>query len=236
MMEGGTMDNAVIGEGTVIEPNVQIGFRYHPDCGPAWIGKHSILRGGTIIYGDVETGEYFQSGHYTVIRALVEIGDYCTVSNHSVLEGLIRLGDGVRIMSHVYVPSRTVMGYRVFIGPGAVFLNDKYPARSTKGRTPVGAVIEEDVVIGGGAVILPGVTIGKGSFIAAGALVNKDIPENSLVVGVPGSVRKLPSDLDMPGHQSFFQQKADLWHPAGPDPRTAHWPEHLGRAPLERKN
>ncbi len=228
-------ENAVIGEGNIIESNVQIGFRYHPECGPARIGKHGILRSGTIIYGDVEAGDYLQTGHYAVIRAIVEMGDYCTVCNHSVLEGLIRLGSGVRIMSHVYVPSRTVMGNRVFIGPGVVFLNDKYPARSTEGRTPVGAVVEDDVVIGGGAVILPGVTIGTGSFIAAGALVNRDVPARSLVVGVPGVVRNLPPEIDMPNSRRFSEQQLDLWHPIGPDPRKAHWPGHLGRAPLERQ-
>ena len=35
-------DNAQIGEGTLIEPDVHVGFRYHPDCGPARIGKHGI--------------------------------------------------------------------------------------------------------------------------------------------------------------------------------------------------
>ena len=72
---------------------------------------------GHDIYGDVRIGDFFQSGHYAVIRAKVEIGNYCTVLNHSALEGLIRFGDGVRIMSRVYVPSRTWFGNHVFVGP-----------------------------------------------------------------------------------------------------------------------
>jgi len=32
-------DNASIGEGTIVEANVTIGFRYHPDCGPARIAS-----------------------------------------------------------------------------------------------------------------------------------------------------------------------------------------------------
>ena len=90
-------DNATIGEGTIVEPDVAVGFRYHKDCGPARVGKDGILRKGTIIYGDVTIGDYFQSGHYVVIRAKVQIGDYCTVLNHSVLEGIIRMGRGVRM-------------------------------------------------------------------------------------------------------------------------------------------
>src|SRR3569623_2287005 len=89
---------AEIGDGTIVEPNGTVGFRYHPQSGKAKIGAHGILRFGTLIYGDVTIGDFFQSGHYTVIRAKVRMGDYCTVTNGSTLEGLIRFGDGVRVM------------------------------------------------------------------------------------------------------------------------------------------
>ena len=102
--------NAEIGEGTVIEPNVQVGFRYHPDCGRTVIGPASIIRMGTIIYGDVVVGRFFQSGHYAVIRARVTAGDHFALGHHSILEGLIGIGDGVRIMARVYVPTRTRIG------------------------------------------------------------------------------------------------------------------------------
>src|SRR5262245_3878501 len=91
-VDASRFDNATIGDGTIVEPNVQVGFAYHPQCGPARIGKHGILRVGTIIYGDVTIGDYFQTGHYAVIRAKVAIGDYCTLCNHSTLEGIIRMG------------------------------------------------------------------------------------------------------------------------------------------------
>lgn len=218
-------ENATVGEGTLVEPDVTVGFRYHPACGPARIGRHGILRKGTLIYGDVTAGDYFQTGHYTVIRARVQVGDYCTVSNHSTLEGLIRLGDGARIMSHVYIPSRTRIGRHVFVGPGVTFLNDKLPARHPAPPIPRGATIEDEVVIGGGCTILPGITIGTRSFIAAGAVVTKDIPPRSLVVGVPGRITPLPPDLDMDNNRALTMQKTDLWHPAGPDPASVAWPE-----------
>jgi Acetyltransferase (isoleucine patch superfamily) len=49
-------------------------------------------------------------------------------------------------------------------------------------------VIEDDVWIGANATILPGVKVGRGSVIGAGSVVNKDIPEYSLAVGVPAKV------------------------------------------------
>lgn len=220
-------ENAEIGEGTLVEPDVMVGFRYHKDCGPARVGKHGILRKGAIIYGDVTIGDYFQSGHYAVIRAKVEMGDYCTVLNHSTLEGLIRFGNGVRIMSHVYIPSRTWFGDNVFVGPGVTFLNDRLPGRVEIMTTPKGATIEDDVMIGGGCTIMPGVMIGERSFIAAGAVVTKDIPPRSFVVGVPGRIEPLPAKLDMPNNRRLTLQPIDLWHPGTLDLSASNWPKEI---------
>ena len=217
--------NAHIGEGTLVEPDVVVGLRYHAKCGPCRIGKHGILRKGTIIYGDVVSGHYFQTGHYAVIRAKVRVGDYCTVCNHSTLEGIIRMGDGVRIMPHTYIPSRTWFGDHVFVGPGVVFLNAKYPGRGDIMETPRGATIEDEVMIGGGSTILPGITIGRRSFIAAGAVVTTDIPPRSLVVGVPGTVTPLPTALDVPVDRRLTTQPIDLWHPDTQDVESYGWPD-----------
>jgi acetyltransferase-like isoleucine patch superfamily enzyme len=51
-------------------------------------------------------------------------------------------------------------------------------------------MIGDDVWIGANAVILPGVTIGKHCVVAAGAVVTKDVPDNSLVAGVPAKLIK----------------------------------------------
>ena len=45
--------------------------------------------------------------------------------------------------------------------------------------------IGRNVWIGAGAMILPGVTIGENAIIAAGAVVNRDVPANMIVGGVP---------------------------------------------------
>ena len=45
--------------------------------------------------------------------------------------------------------------------------------------------IKRNVWIGAGATILPGVTVGENSIVAAGAVVTKDVPDNTIVGGVP---------------------------------------------------
>ena len=220
-----TFENATLGKGTVIEPGVTVGFRYHDQCGPARIGANSILRQGTVIYGDVTAGDYLQTGLYTVIRAKVVLGDYCTVSNHSTIEGIVRMGTGVRIMSHVYIPSRTWFGDHVFVGPGVTFLNDPLPGRCDPMPTPRGATIEDDVMIGGGVTILDGITIGERSFIAAGAVVTKDVPPHTMAMGVPARFQPLPARLDRPANRKLTLQPVDLWHPLMPNLDAAEWPD-----------
>lgn len=50
--------------------------------------------------------------------------------------------------------------------------------------------IKRNAWIGAGATILPGVTIGENSIVAAGAVVNKDVPDNTIVGGIPAKVIK----------------------------------------------
>lgn len=54
-------------------------------------------------------------------------------------------------------------------------------------------IIEDNVWIGSNAFVLPGVRVGKGSVIAANAVVTKDVPERTIVGGVPAKVIR---DLD----------------------------------------
>ena len=219
--------NAAIGDGAVIEPDVTLGFRYHPKCGPATIGKDCRFAKGTVVYGDVTIGNHFRSGLYSVVRSLVKIGDFCALGNGSVVEGIVRMGDGVRIMTHVYIPSRTWIGSHVFIGPGTTFLNDKFPYRRDPMPTPKGATIEDDVMVGGGVTILPEVTVGERSFIAAGAVVTKDVPPRTMVTGVPGRFSPLPEWLDRPNVRSLTTSTGGgLWSADAELDLEAVWPDY----------
>ena len=51
--------------------------------------------------------------------------------------------------------------------------------------------------LGGNVTVLPGVTIGNNVVVGAGAVVTKDIPDNSLALGVPARVvRKIDNDIE----------------------------------------
>lgn len=82
-------------------------------------------------------------------------------------------------------PGGIVIGEKTIVTRGAVVLSHDY-CRGLHATTHIG----RNCFIGVGAIVLPGVTIGDGSIIGAGAVVVKDVPPHSLVVGNPGKVIK----------------------------------------------
>jgi len=183
------------GQNCQLQYDTVVGFRYREGCAPFRLGKDGCIRLGTIIYADVVAGDDFQTGHHVVIRENSVFGNHIVVGTHTVIDGNVTIGDFVKIETHCYIPTHVCIGSRVFIGPGVVLTNDRYPQKMRDAYKPEGPVIEDGVTLGGGTVVVPGVTIGKGSFVAAGAVVTKDIPPMSFVKGVPGDISPLPEKL-----------------------------------------
>jgi len=186
---------ADVGSNYEIQENCIVGLRYRDGCSPAILGDEVRIRSGTVIYGDVQVGNHFQTGHHVVIRERTTIGDHVVVGTNTVLDGHINIGNFVKIESNCYIPTHVRIGNRVFLGPNVTLTNDRYPLKMRDSYKPEGPVIEDGVTLGAGVVVVPGITIGRGSFVAAGAVVTKDIPEMSLVKGVPGAISPLPANL-----------------------------------------
>lgn len=80
----------------------------------------------------------------------------------------------------------------VLIGPRVNLTTENHPVDPTKRKyldlKPIH--IKRNAWIGAGVTILPGITIGENSIVAAGAVVNRDVPDNSIVGGIPAKVIK----------------------------------------------
>jgi acetyltransferase-like isoleucine patch superfamily enzyme len=87
-------------------------------------------------------------------------------------QGGITIGDGALI------------GHNVVLAT----LNHDMAPEKRGNMHPAPIVIGKNVWIGSSATILPGITIGEGAIVAAGAVVNKDVPKNTVVGGVPAKV------------------------------------------------
>lgn len=139
---------------------------------------------GTIVWG------------LTQMREGVVIGKECIIGRNVYIDKKVIIGNRVKIQNNALIYSPARIADNVFIGPGVILTNDKYPRsvtpqgdlKSGDSWKAKGVVIEEGASIGGGTVIIAGVKIGKWALIGAGSVVTKNIPEYTLAVGNPARI------------------------------------------------
>lgn len=120
--------------------------------------------------------------HFAVVLADVVVGKSCSIGSGSEIGRGSMIGDYSRIGAHVFLPSNTILEERVFIGPGCVCTDDRFPrAGNNQSYDAKPPYIESGASIGAGSVLLPGVRIGFGAMVGAGAIVTKDVPPHAHV-------------------------------------------------------
>lgn len=140
-------------------------------------------------------------GHPKFRKMLFEkftaMGGICTstISKNSIIGSFgVQIGVGCNIMNLAAITNDVVIGKGVIINQLCSIGHDVEigdfteicPNVSISGNCTIG----ENVFIGTGAIVLPKIKIGQNSVIGAGSVVTKDVPENSLVMGIPGEIKK----------------------------------------------
>lgn len=130
--------------------------------------------------------------HFSYIGDNVEIGDNVKIGSLVHIDYDVRIGENTKIEGQAYIPPLSRIGKNVFIGPAAALTNDPYPMCDKM----IGVTIEDGAIIGSRAVIKAGVKVGRNSVVAMGAVVTKNVPKDTVVMGNPATIRYTREEYD----------------------------------------
>ena len=143
------------------------------------VGSTADLSKRTTVFG------FFKSSGYgfatlihpaAIIGTQVDIGEGVQIMAGAIVQTGSRIGDNTIINTRAVVDHDCSIGNHVHLAPGVTLSG--------------GVMIGEGVHIGTGASVIQNIRIGDNSIIGAGAAIINDVPDNAVVVGVPGKVVK----------------------------------------------
>jgi UDP-2-acetamido-3-amino-2,3-dideoxy-glucuronate N-acetyltransferase len=124
--------------------------------------------------------------HFTHISAGARIGKGCSFGQNVYVGNDVQIGDRVKIQNNVSVYDAVTLEDEVFCGPSMVFTNVYNPRAAVPRRGEYRRTrVRRGATLGANCTIVCGVTIGRHAFVGAGAVVNRDVPDFALMLGVP---------------------------------------------------
>ena len=131
-----------------------------------------------LINSATKRAEYFRKHHI-----FYSMGENCSLMRRNVPLNpqLIKIGNNVHMASNVGLITHDITHIML---NHCDDINKDNPIRENKGCIEIG----DNVFVGAGTRILPNVKVGSNVVIGAGSIVNKDVPDNSVVAGVPARI------------------------------------------------
>ena len=187
------LENAVVGKQPALGPRSTARREPLP---PTEIGAGTIVSTGAVVFAGSRIGAGCILGDQSCVRERVEIADDVVVGRGSLVENDTTIGSGTRIQAEAYITAYSTLEDDVFIAPCVVTTNDDFMGRTERRKELMkGPTIRRGARIGGGAILCPGIEVGEEGFVGAGAVVTKDVPPRTVVVGNPARVlREVPGD------------------------------------------
>lgn len=141
---------------------------------------------------DVQTGRIGRDTkiwQFCVVLPGASVGANCNICASCFIENDVVVGDNVTVGNGVSLWDGMRVENDVFIGPNAVFTNDKLPRSKRGAGACAQTVLKRGAFVGANATILPGVTLGENCVVGAGAVVTRSVPPNAIVAGNPACIR-----------------------------------------------
>ena len=163
-----------------------------------------FVHNSSYVDDNVEIGEGTKIWHFSHVLSNSKIGKNCSFGQNCVIGPNVKIGTGVKVQNNISIYDGVEIEDDVFLGPSMVFTNVINPRAFIQRKDEFKkTLLKKGCSIGANATIVCGVTIGKYALIGAGAVVNKDVPDFALMVGV--SVKQI-GWVDKSGNRMVFDE------------------------------
>lgn len=156
-----------------------------------------------IVDDGAQIGEGSRVWHFVHVCSHAVIGKRCSLGQNVFVGNKVIIGNDCKIQNNVSVYDNVTLEDGVFCGPSMVFTNVYNPRSLVERKSEYrDTLVQKGATLGANCTVVCGVTIGSFAFVGAGAVVNKDVPDYALVVGVPakqiGWMSEFGEQLDLP--------------------------------------
>lgn len=163
----------------------------------------SFIHETAIIDQDASIGDGCRIWHWTHVCSRAVIGPGCSLGQNVFVGNNVRIGSNVKIQNNVSVYDNVTLDDDVFCGPSVVFTNVYNPRSAIIRKDEYrDTLVRRGATLGANCTVVCGVTIGRYAFIGAGAVINRDVSDYALMVGVParqiGWMSEFGEQLDLP--------------------------------------
>jgi len=160
---------------------------------PVEVASTPFVHETALVEDGAQLGPGTRIWHQAQVRRGARIGARCIVGKGAFVDFDVVIGNDSKLQNYACVYHGVTLGRGVFVGPHAVFTNDRRPRATDPSFAPlrdgdweVGeTTVDDGAAIGANATILPGLHIGGWAMIGAGSVVTRDVAAYALVVGTP---------------------------------------------------
>jgi UDP-2-acetamido-3-amino-2,3-dideoxy-glucuronate N-acetyltransferase len=146
----------------------------------ATVHPTAIVDAGAVI------GDDCRIWHWVHISSGAKTGARCSFGQNVFVGNKVVIGDNVKIQNNVSVYDNVTLEDDVFCGPSMVFTNVYNPRSAVSRKDDYrDTLVRRGATLGANCTIVCGATVGAYAFVGAGAVINRDVPDYALMVGVP---------------------------------------------------
>ena len=150
------------------------------------ISAVTFIHDTAIVDDGAEIGTGCRIWHFSHVCSGASIGEGVSLGQNVYVGNNVVIGDRCKIQNNVSVYDHVTLEDEVFCGPSMVFTNVYNPRAFIERKDEYkSTVIRVGATLGANCTVVCGVTVGKFAFVGAGAVINKDVNDFALIVGVP---------------------------------------------------